>query len=296
LAYHAFTFLVGLFGRKKLGRRVKGVVYDSITKEPLALSILRVYNKETNKLVLTKVTDKRGGYDMLLNPGHYRLEVKRNYYVFPSKIVKGKEDGDYHQLYDAEGGVQVSEDTKELTIPDVPLDPVDEKQVWQTAGPFKRVWLGIQQAGNFLAAPVLIIGALLSLFVLSTNTGSALNWTIALIYIALLIMQLSLRLHKKRPWGEVYDVTSIAALPLTTIQLVDTQSDRVVKQRLTDYQGRYWFRPEPGKYVIKTHKDGYEQTEVVEAPKGKVPIKDEIEVKKLDQRITGDVGMKKLSH
>jgi len=52
--------------------------------------------------------------------------------------------------------------------------------------------------------------------------------------------------------------------------------------------------PEPGKYVVKASKEGYEQTEVVEGRKDRKPMKEAVEVSKPDQAIVGDIPLKQL--
>ncbi len=291
LLYHFFTYLIGLLGRKKKqDRRFYGTVYDSITKQPLALAIIRIYNKETNKLVSTQVSDKQGRYEALLEPANYRLEVTKPTYTFPSQIVTSEIGGNYH-AYSNEQGIIVQE--QDLVIPDVPLDPVNAQRQWQLSSGLKKLWMLLQKVGNYLAVPVLFIGSLASILVVITVPDNWINWLLAIVYVGMLSAQLELRVHAQKAWGVVYDLATNAVLPLATVQLIDPQYGKVVTSRLTDYQGRYSFMPEPGKYVIKANKPGYEQVrEVVEAPDDQHhPIPPEIEVQKTNERITGDVPM-----
>ncbi len=308
LLYHAITYLIGIAGRKKrLAAHFYGVVYDSITKQPLALAIIRIYKTEptlpgaanvgaaaaTNKkLVTTVVTDKLGRYDALLEPGTYQLEVAKPSYLFPSQIVRATIDGDFQNVYSAASGVQVQGD--QITIPDVPLDPVNAQRQWQLATGFKKVRLAIQRVGNYLAAPILIVGSVSSAAVVATIPDKPINWVIAAFYIVLLVLQLRLRDKVEKAWGVVYDIATNAVLPLTTIQLIEPTSSKVVTSRLSDYQGRFAFLPEPGTYVVKATKPGYQQvSEVVEAPQtDRQPLGGEIKIEKADQRVTGDIAMR----
>ena len=109
----------------------------------------------------------------------------------------------------------------------------------------------------------------------------------------MLILQLRLRPKIQKAWGVVYDVATNAVLPLATIQLIDPEFGKIVKSRLSDYQGRFNFMPEPGKYVVKANKEGYEQTDVIESPrKDRKPISGEVNIEKPEQAITGDIPMK----
>lgn len=292
LLFHFVTYLVGLVGRKnKKERRFYGIVYDSITKQPLPLAIIRIYNKGTNKLVATVVSDKEGRYEALLKPDVYRLEATKPAYHFPSAIVTAEIDGQYQHIYKAENGLIVQQE--ELLIPDVPLDPINAKRQWQLSSGVKKIWLAIQRAGNYLAVPILLVGAVAAILVVIAVPQNALNWVLAILYVIMLAAQLSLHTRLQKAWGVVYDIASNAVLPLTTIQLIDPSYGKVVTSRLTDYEGRYSFMPEPGHYVVKASKPGYEQVkEVVEAPKGHTPAPQDITISKPDDRIVGDIPMR----
>src|SRR5690606_894160 len=110
--------------------------------------------------------------------------------------------------------------------------------------------------GSYLAVPILIIGSVASVLVVIAIPQNPINWVLAGLYIIMLAAQLKLHTHVQKAWGVVYDIASNAVLPLATIQLIDPQYGKVVTSRLTDYQGRYSFLPEPGRYVIKASKPG----------------------------------------
>lgn len=294
LIYHLITYIIGLLGRRKQDdTTVFGQVYDAITKKPLGLAVLRIYTKETNKLVTTKVTDKLGRYDLLLEPGEYRIEVKKPEYTFPSKIVTSGPDGDHSVVYNVQKGYLSQEGA--IQVPDIPVDPINAKKQWAIASLFKKLWLALQKAGHFLVVPTLFIGALAALAAVMAVPESTENWIIAGVYILLLILQLQLRTKLERAWGVVYDLATSAVLPLTTIQLVDPQYGKVVTSRLTDYEGRFAFLPSPGSYILKANKPGYEQAEVVESGDTKhQPITGKVSVEKQGQRIDGDIPMRQL--
>jgi hypothetical protein len=303
MAYHFITWLLGLLGRKKdKEKRFYGIVYDSITKEPVSLAIVRVYKledvnpesdkQESRKLVGTQVTDKEGRYQLLLKPGRYQLEIKKPEYVFPSTIVKSGPDGEYQTVY---SGELILEGEEFIQVPDIPIDPENTQRKWQVSGVFKKLWLSLQKVGHYLAVPVLVLGAVASVLTVSAVPHNPINWILAAFYVLMLILQLTFRKHPEKAWGMVYDLATNAPVPLTTLQLIDPEFGKVVKSRLSDYQGRFSFLPEPGKYIIKANKEGYEQTEVIESPReDREPITGEVEIEKKDQRISGDVPMRQV--
>lgn len=79
-----------------------GIVFDSITHRFINGAIVRIFSEETKKLLETKVTDNQGKYTFLVKPGHYYLEVNKENYRFPSKIIVGKDTQNYSNLYRGE--------------------------------------------------------------------------------------------------------------------------------------------------------------------------------------------------
>ncbi|RJR31582.1 hypothetical protein C4569_01330 [Candidatus Parcubacteria bacterium] len=61
-----------------------GVVYDSKTKLPVPLAVVRMFNASTDKLLESKVTDQAGRFNFLPGPGNYYLTVTKDNYAFPS--------------------------------------------------------------------------------------------------------------------------------------------------------------------------------------------------------------------
>ena len=58
-----------------------GKVIDQITQKPMPLSVVRIFNKEKNWLLATKVTDNQGRFDFLLAPGEYYFSCAKTGYV-----------------------------------------------------------------------------------------------------------------------------------------------------------------------------------------------------------------------
>ncbi len=288
---------MGLLGRRKKGQqRFFGVAYDAITKDPLALAIIRLYKKENDaeRLVSTFVTDKEGKYDVLLEPGSYRIEVKKPQYTFPSSIVSGQsQDGAYDHVY--QGGIEITDQATELVVPDLPMDPVNAEQKWQTANIFKKLWLSLQKAGHYLAVPLLFVGSLVSVIVVASVPDNPVNWILSIAYVLMFLLQLKLRQKPEKAWGVVYDIATNAPLPLVNLQLIDPSFGKVVASRLSDYQGRFRFAPEPGKYVLKAQKEGFKPAEVIEAPKNRDLLKQEVIVQKEGQPIKGDLPLQSLT-
>ncbi len=66
-----------------------GVVYDSVTMQPLEEVTVRLYNETNDKIVAEEVTDKFGRYAFFASPGSYYIKAFKDGYHFPAKNPKG---------------------------------------------------------------------------------------------------------------------------------------------------------------------------------------------------------------
>ncbi len=106
-----------------LRRRKKfwGIVYDSVTKQPLDPAIVKIAYLGEN-YVDTCVTDLNGNYGFLAHPGKFKLLARKTNYIFPSKRVKGEHDGIYNNIY--HGEFFELNDDYDVIAPNIPMDPV----------------------------------------------------------------------------------------------------------------------------------------------------------------------------
>lgn len=112
-------FLFSLIIRK---RKVQwGIVYDSITKQPLDGVGVSVYDLFGNQIAVT-TTDVYGRYGFVVPNGSYKIFVRESDYVFPSAKLSGMNmDNPYGDLYFNEV-INVSK--KEIIAKNIPLDSV----------------------------------------------------------------------------------------------------------------------------------------------------------------------------
>ena len=97
-----------------------GVIYDSVTKQPLDPVIVKLLYADTRE-VATGVTDLDGRYGFLARPGKFKIFARKSNYSFPSKFVTGNSDGIYQNLYHGEFFVLTDDD--EVVAPNIPMDP-----------------------------------------------------------------------------------------------------------------------------------------------------------------------------
>jgi hypothetical protein len=116
-----FGIIAGLFRRKR--SKPWGVVYDSITKQPIDPAYVVVEDVEGGKKKKTAITDLDGRYGFLIEPGTYSLIANKTHYKFPSEKLLGKShDEMYENLY---FGSLFRVDEDKVLLYNVPLDPVE---------------------------------------------------------------------------------------------------------------------------------------------------------------------------
>ena len=250
LSYLRFLFLqpLLLLGRKK--REGWGIVYDTVTRRPVDLAVVRLVDITTNKVVRSRVTDREGRYVFFVDPGQYRIEVSKQKMIFPSNALRGeREDGPFLDLYHGEP-VTVSENNTAIAA-NIPIDPVG---VEKTPGRIKREKT-VRFLQQFLAA-VSILAGLIAVIISPT-----------LLTIGLLVLQFALFFLFKRlgtppspkSWGIVYDARSQKPVGSTVARLFTKKYNKLAATELTDGRGRYSFLVGPNDYYVTFSKQGYEQ-------------------------------------
>jgi len=239
--------ILALFRKK---RKKYGVVYDSITKRPIDLAIVRLYDRATNKLVKTKVTDKQGRYAFIAKPGKYYITAFKKDYEFPSQLLAGiKEDVTYIDVYHGEE-INVGEQT--MIVPNIPLDP------HKKAVPSKKIklirWLRKFQRFLALLGPV----SALFIFIIKPDTFS---FVLLIVHIVIYAIFRRLAVPKKpKGWGIVLDKNTRKPIANSIVRIYDSQYNRLLDTQVTDRKGRYNFLVGKNVYYITAEKSGYESS------------------------------------
>ncbi len=280
--FHFGSWLASVLGIRKR-RKPWGTVYDAITKEPVSLAIVRLFRLEAaapggaeplsgpgaaadsefgtaaehKVLVETQVTDAQGRFGFLPKPGKYLIEVAKPGFNYPSNIVSAGQDGDYEQVYRSQE-FNITSPEQTLTS-SVPLDPVNRKEEASKAkskGGIKALVFGVRRISEKVALPLMIIGLAAS-GITAMSSQTVTNYIILGLYALFSLFQLALRPKKVKPWGVVYETATLKPVPLAVVNILDTQYNKLLKTRLTDYEGRFSFLPPTGKYKLLIQKPGY---------------------------------------
>lgn len=235
------TFIGGLFG---LGRKRKpwGVVYDSITKEPLSRVVVRVFQKDT--LVQTSVTDMNGVFTVNLMPGMYTIQVQKGSYIFPSSLVTGTSDGKRTPIYRG-GEVKAPEQDYTFSMY-IPLDPEGAKTG-------KKILTQARSVGSILLSSailaVLIFGTIFSIW---SFFATHLLFYLFLSILNLFALMFNMYVRNEIPggWGTVVNEDGKAISNLE-IGLYDAEYGKLIDNRVTDTNGKYRFIVQGGRYILR---------------------------------------------
>jgi len=248
-----FWILLQLFFTQPLRfiwfRRGWGTVYNSITKRPVDLALVRLYRTSDNKLMASRVTDKNGRYIFLVDPGEYYLKVEKAGFEFPSALLKhARDDGNFVDLYYGEK-IAISGTDRAAIIANIPFDQGDVKmsdqqilhQFSHTRFARRLSWLGpVLAVIYFILYPSLLAGLVVALHLL----------------ILWLFSRLGERRHKKS-WGVVFDKNRRNPIGKAITRVFSSEYGRMLEFYVTDNQGRYGFLVGDNKYYVTADKPGY---------------------------------------
>lgn len=249
LAYlqYLFTQPILLLGRRK--RKKWGVVYNSLTKQPVELAIVRLMHYESKLVVQTKVTDRPGRYLFVTKPGKYQIEVVKPGYVFPTQYLEDKaEDVEFLDLYH---GAVLETDENGIIAVNVPLDPFTPEEA-----PRRVLLRSLFRAFQKRVAFASLIAALIS-FVIAPSV------TLALIVLAQVGMYLLFRRlgvqAKAKNWGIVFDAATRKPLTRVVVRIFDKKFNKLLETQVTDMNGKYGFFVRRNVYYVTAEKDGYKK-------------------------------------
>jgi len=268
------THPVLFFGKRKRW----GIVYNSLTKQPIDLAIVRLFNKNTNKLLATRITDFQGRYLFIVDPGDYYLTVTKSYHVFPSRLTTEKAENTYAGETIS---VQSNNDQKQKGVIsfDIPIDP-QEGYLQNPINPSKVIASPIKKVGDLETLPkevikkadsqliktlkqhkfnhfVSIFGPIIGLICLIISPSILTGLLFGLNMILLLLFR-KFAIKRLNSWGKTVDQSSHKALPQAVIRLFDDKYGRMLLADISKGDGRYGFLVGKDKYILTSEKSGYE--------------------------------------
>jgi hypothetical protein len=238
----SISVLLGFFGFGK-SRRPWGIVYDSVTKEPVARAVVRMFSGR--ELVQTAVTSFKGIFNFRAMRGVYTVTVSRRDYKFPSEIVKGNVDGMRRNIYRG-GEYEITADEADVEL-NLPIDPIMVSDTRRLAS----------QAEYYFKAAIALFSPLIPMFSALFSAlcyiilGQALFLVIFVFNVLLALFIVYVRFIKYPRMGSVVDEGG-NPIPGIRIGIFESTYGRQVDERVTDENGKYRFIVPGGDYHIKS--------------------------------------------
>lgn len=230
------------FRRKKIPF---GYVYDSQTKDPITNAVVRIFKGK--ELVETTVTDSNGVFLSKLDIGEYLIEVRKGGYIFPSDIIRTKEDYPFTNVYI--GGVFKKVRSSDITV-NIPLDSKELSGCNKLVGIMRSLFswvLAIFNVGLFAFGVLLLIYTYYKF-------PDRFSWIMVLLYIPALYFLSQSIFRKVVRYGRVLDKEG-KPVTNTEVLLLEKEFNEVVDKRVTDSRGRYRFVCKKGIFDIMVGKE-----------------------------------------
>ncbi len=263
---HTLTYGVSL-SMEALGIRKKrknwGRVYDSTTGKGVDLALVRLYNQQNMKLIGTIVTNLKGRYHFQPEPGTYVISVTKDGYIYPTQIFaeygiarvnKNASKINSHYL-----GQPINiKDKDDFFNIDIPIDPVSKSP---SAILKLKIWTEdiaylITFTLSYIFMPTLVIGAVLSAFVAIVIPGTR-NTIVSVIYLLIILVYVLSKMIKAYNCSTVIDAKG-KPIQGVMISIFDKEHNTLKESRITDRFGRFSIYADPGQYILKAERRGYE--------------------------------------
>ena len=248
--FNAFNLLVFGFGIKKR-RQPWGVVYDSVTKQPVDPAYVQLQGSIPGN-EYEAITDIDGRYGFLVTPDMYHMTVHKTNYAFPSQKLMGhSRDELYDNLYFGEP-IIIEKDGQVITK-NVPVDSLNfdwnefTKKNKNLTRFYSRFDLVTRRISNISFSGGFFVAIITFLFVPRPyNT----------IMLALYALFFLLRLVgvKPKPLGYISDRATGNPLSFSIVRIMTPQTNIEIGHRVADKYGRYYCLIPKGKYYVRVER------------------------------------------
>jgi hypothetical protein len=278
VAYSISLALEALGIRKR--RKTWGRVYDSTTGKGLDMAMVRLFKKDSMKLVSTIITDIKGRYNFQPEPGVYVLSVSKDNYIYPTQIFakygiqKAEKNTSNVTTHYLGQPINITEKDEHLNI-EIPIDPTKK-----TISTYLKTKIYLQDsldlstyALSYIFLPALTLGLIASVFT-SVIIPNSKNITLAIVYAVITLIYIISKVIKSSRYGTVIDRKTNKPIAGVVISIFDKKYNTLKETRITDRYGRYSIMAQPGTYDLKAEKEGY--TLITKPTKAKTKTKTKV--------------------
>ncbi len=256
-----------LFSLKR-SRHFWGVVYDSVSKQPLDPVIVKLLYADGRE-VGSGITDLNGHYGFLASPGKFKIFAKKTNYIFPSRYVTGEQDGLFENVYHGEF-FELSGD-EEVVAPNIPMD--SQRQDWnqQAKAMMQKSFPYLGLLLKRTVAAVFWFGLALCLIALWLNLPQVPRYLSLVVVLYGVIIILAVSVKEPRLWGRIILGKGIKASPDIFLQLKSEKIEQIVFGTATIADsGKFLLRASPGKYLLAVYSTDERQQKV---QIGSIPVR-----------------------
>jgi Carboxypeptidase regulatory-like domain len=241
-----WALLMSALGLKKRNKPW-GVVYDSVTKQPIDPAYVIAQDMDGNE-VATSITDMEGRYGFLLPPGNYKIIAHKSNYEFPSKKLDGNlSDELYSDLY--YGGSVTLEENDGVLTKNIPMDPLSFD--WNEFTKKQNKLSKFNAHKELILAKISEFMFAIGFFITSLATFvSPKFYNVLLLVVYLLIYILKKTILKPRPYGTIKSNDTGRPLSFAVLKVYLSNSSNEYVHRVADKNGKFYCLIPNGQYTI----------------------------------------------
>ncbi len=255
LIFRLQNLLFAFLGFKKR-RRNWGVVYDSVTKQPLDPAYVVLSDLNGNE-VASSITDLDGRYGFLVPPGIYTMSAGKTHYTFPSALLAGKQKDElYDNLYFG-GEIEIKRGD-EVVARNIPMDPTVTdwnevaKREQKRFAFFTKADIWFHKIVNVL----FWVGFALAIFSVAM-VPVTFNYVALGLYILLFILNMTG--FGGRKYGYVKDGKG-NPLAFGIVRIFNSELHREIAHKVINANGKYYAIVPKGKYYVTIEQKNRDNT------------------------------------
>ena len=216
-----FNYFLTAFAPK---RDRYGFVFDVTTQKPIHGAAVQLFNTLTSRIVATNITDKKGRYIFNASKGQYTISVKKDGFVFPSKLTtSGSQTNNYY----IGQNITVTEQNPAINFL-IPIDPVSNA-IYPSAYIRRLI-----QSGSFRYS-TMILGTGLAIYSLILS-DTILNYIVIGAFLLLWILEYLL-LQRYIKYSKILDLATGKPLSLALVRVAGTDG-KLIETFVSDQFGR----------------------------------------------------------
>jgi uncharacterized repeat protein (TIGR01451 family) len=240
--YLRFLITSPLALRSRRKARYYGVAFNVFTKLPVGLTMVRLVNAETGRIVQTRVTGPDGGYLFIVGAGRYKLDISKPGFIFPPSAKPSGSDAGPANLYAG----QVIEVTGSVIAPNIALEP----QV-REATPSSLRWA---RARRIFERVVAIGSTAFALFSLAVSVNA---WTVANAIVQLIMLAAFLRFSHRVKSPTIGSVRTAGGKAVrAVVRLFNADYNKLVESMMTAADGGFAFLVGPSRFFVTAEAAG----------------------------------------